>query len=62
MSKALKSSNSFFDSSRSIFVSGLHSRVTEEVLWELFLQVKVKTRQRKLFCVSNLVQGDIDKK
>jgi len=37
MSKVAKSKCT--DPSKSIFVSGLHSDVTEEILWELFLQV-----------------------
>lgn len=32
------SKGSFFDQNVSIFVGGLHSNVTEEILWELFLQ------------------------
>ncbi len=39
MSKGSKGNSSFYDQEKSIFVGGLHSKVTEEILWELFLQV-----------------------
>ena len=30
-----------FDQTSSVFVSGIEGRVTEEILWELFLQVNM---------------------
>ena len=52
MAKATKSSK-FFDVSKSIFVGGLDNRVTEEMLWELFLQVGVTKQRLKLGMPAN---------